>query len=270
MNRVADYQGDLSSVVEATELRFYWRLEKMPGTDNETTHVFKYQNEKAFHVGVQSSASNENEFTLYFFSTHHHQIGFNILDVKASMNDKGSNKPHTALQIERWNTGKAMAVEMYCTTVTLLQAPCSFTIQATIEPNIENFCYHLSDKNMGKELWAANINLQLTDIEFFFGDDIVEAHRFFLVARSPVFLALLATDNTEAPINQIEMNDIEKSVFVEFLFFLYTGTLQVAGNCKKLLAVAEKYQVETLRLICEKGTNKAKAEDISATIMMAI
>ena len=267
--RMGSYEGEPVKKMQVTELRFNWRMEEIPDKDMEATHTFLFQSEKAFHVGVQNGPQDK-ELTLYFFSTHHQQIGFNILDIRAFMGDK--MKAHRAIHMERFNEGPPMVVEMYQSVVTLTQAPCSVTIQLSIESAVPRFSFQPCDKNMKSDLWSAFINRQHTDVDLMLDQVVMEAHRAVLVSRSPVFLAMLGpeppTRGGQRCRIQIEGTDI--SVFEEFLYFMYTGTLKGSTNCHQLLTLAEKYQVETLKLLCQHGINKRAAiRDISAIIMMA-
>ena len=267
---MGEYEGEPVSVKQVTELRFNWRMEEIPDKDVETSHAFLFQNEKAFHVGIQTG-SHDKEMTLYFFSTHHQQIGFNIIDIRALTTDKSSTKTHRVIHMERFHEGPPMVIEMYQSKMVLTQVPCSLTIQVSIVSTTSHYSFQPCDKNMKSDLWSAFINRQHTDVELVLNQDVVEAHRVVLVSRSPVFLAMLGPEPPArgARRTQIQISDTPLSVLEEFLYFLYTGTLKGTPNCHQLLALAEKYQVETLKILCQNGTSKrATARDISTIIMM--
>ena len=49
----------------------------------------------------------------------------------------------------------------------------------------------------------------------------------------------------------------------EFLKYLYNGSLEISANNKQLLALAEMYQVETLKEICQLAVREVDVEDIT-------
>ena len=60
------------------------------------------------------------------------------------------------------------------------------------------------------------------------------------------------------------------SVAEQFLKYLYTGTLSISANNKKLLALAEMYQVETLKKMCQLAVHVSDAEDITTSFLELI
>ncbi|KAL7977193.1 hypothetical protein Chor_009142 [Crotalus horridus] len=71
-------------------------------------------------------------------------------------------------------------------------------------------------------------------------------------ARSPVFSAMFEHEMEESKKNRVEINDVEPEVFKEMMCFIYTGK---APNLDKmaddLLAAADKYALERLKVMCE-------------------
>ena len=83
-------------------------------------------------------------------------------------------------------------------------------------------------------------------------------HKAVLVTRSPVFSAMFSHQLKEEETGRIEINDIEKEVVEEMLKFIYTGkalklydTNWCRKYCEGLLAAAEKYNLQRLKLMCE-------------------
>ncbi|XP_016159794.1 PREDICTED: speckle-type POZ protein [Ficedula albicollis] len=76
--------------------------------------------------------------------------------------------------------------------------------------------------------------------------------RAILAARSPVFSAMFEHEMEESKKNRVEINDVEPEVFKEMMCFIYTGK---APNLDKmaddLLAAADKYALERLKVMCE-------------------
>lgn len=78
------------------------------------------------------------------------------------------------------------------------------------------------------------------------------AHKGILAARSSVFKAMLRSDMSEKKSNRIEINDIDESVFIEMLRYIYTGKPEnLEIMVPELLEAADKYDLEKLKIICE-------------------
>lgn len=80
----------------------------------------------------------------------------------------------------------------------------------------------------------------------------IRAHRCVLAARSPVFLAMMTHETKEKISGVVEIPDVEKSIFSDFLNYLYTGSVEklTVENVVKLYTTADKYQVDDLKEIC--------------------
>ena len=62
--------------------------------------------------------------------------------------------------------------------------------------------------------------------------------------------------------------DIEADVFEQFLCFCYAGRLTESANNRQLLFVAEEYEVETLKSLCQTATQEISAEELTAALMI--
>ncbi|XP_054165092.1 speckle-type POZ protein homolog [Oppia nitens] len=77
------------------------------------------------------------------------------------------------------------------------------------------------------------------------------ASKLVLSARSEVFRLMFTTDCLEKSTNEVVIDDIDSDVFKTFLWYLYTEKCsQLDYWYPKLLIVADKYLVQSLKTIC--------------------
>uniref|UniRef100_A0A8D3DAI7 Speckle type BTB/POZ protein like n=1 Tax=Scophthalmus maximus TaxID=52904 RepID=A0A8D3DAI7_SCOMX len=94
------------------------------------------------------------------------------------------------------------------------------------------------------------------------------AHR---LARSPVFNAMFEHEMEESKKNRVDISDVDPDVFKEMMGFIYTGK---APNLEKmadnLLAAADKYALERLKVMCEEALcNSLSVENVADTLILA-
>ncbi|XP_057546585.1 BTB/POZ and MATH domain-containing protein 1-like [Amaranthus tricolor] len=103
-----------------------------------------------------------------------------------------------------------------------------------------------------------------TDVNFEVDGEVFAAHKLVLAARSPVFRAQLFGPMKERSTQCIKVEDVEAPVFKALLHFIYWDDLpdmqELAGLNSKgastlmaqhLLAAADRYGLERLKLLCE-------------------
>jgi len=94
-----------------------------------------------------------------------------------------------------------------------------------------------------------------SDMEITCDEEVFYCHRYILAARSPVFSAMFQADMIENHLQKVNIRDVKKEVFSEVLKFIYTGKVSSDGSLKDkardILAVANKYQLELLKKLCE-------------------
>ncbi|KAG8188466.1 hypothetical protein JTE90_008031 [Oedothorax gibbosus] len=91
-----------------------------------------------------------------------------------------------------------------------------------------------------------------TDVELVIGSEVINAHRFVLSSRSPVFRRMFEHDMAEKEDGKIVIEDLDKPVVEALVWYLYTGTvkdLSFEDTCD-LYAAADKYEVFSLREAC--------------------
>ncbi|XP_023314893.1 protein roadkill-like [Trichogramma pretiosum] len=96
---------------------------------------------------------------------------------------------------------------------------------------------------------------ELSDIELSTSDKkTIRAHKFVLAMISPVFRAMFTHDMLETKNNTIKIIDTSHNILVEMLRFMYTGEIEIneTDMILQLLAVADKYQIDNLKIKCGK------------------
>ncbi|XP_049995840.1 speckle-type POZ protein-like isoform X2 [Alexandromys fortis] len=91
------------------------------------------------------------------------------------------------------------------------------------------------------------------------------------LARSPVFSAMFEHEMEECKKNRVEINDLDPEVFKEMMRFVYTGK---APNLDKmadnLLAAADKYALERLKVMCEEALcSSLSVDNVADTLVLA-
>uniref|UniRef100_A0A8C8UPX1 Speckle-type POZ protein-like n=1 Tax=Peromyscus maniculatus bairdii TaxID=230844 RepID=A0A8C8UPX1_PERMB len=98
-------------------------------------------------------------------------------------------------------------------------------------------------------LWK---NSCFTDCCLLVGGQEFRAHKAVLAARSPVFRAMFEHDMEGSKRNHLEIHDLEPRVFKAMMDFIYTGTApDLDSVADALLAAADRYGLERLKVLCE-------------------
>jgi speckle-type POZ protein len=114
------------------------------------------------------------------------------------------------------------------------------------------------------------------DVTFVVSGQPFAAHRAVLASRSPVFMAELFGGMREASSRRVEVEDMEPAAFGALLGFVYTDTVpeldrlgeeEAASMAQHLLAGADRYGLERLKLICEWKLSNGITVDTAATTL---
>ncbi|GMJ01836.1 BTB-POZ AND MATH DOMAIN 2, BTB-POZ and MATH domain 2 [Hibiscus trionum] len=118
------------------------------------------------------------------------------------------------------------------------------------------------------------------DVKFEVDGEIFAAHKLVLAARSPVFRAQLFGPLKDQNTQCIRVEDMEAPVFKALLHFIYWDTLpdmeELVGSSSKwastlvaqhLLAAADRYALERMRLLCEAKLCEGVAINTVATTL---
>ncbi|ONK67712.1 uncharacterized protein A4U43_C05F2940 [Asparagus officinalis] len=122
-----------------------------------------------------------------------------------------------------------------------------------------------------------------SDIIFEVDDETFKAHKLILAARSPVFKAQFFGLIGDPDIDKIVVQDVEPPVFKAMLLFMYSDvfpdfhemtesvSMSTATNLvQHLLAAADQYGLERLKLLCEaKLCKQVTSDTVVSTIALA-
>ncbi|XP_014229998.1 speckle-type POZ protein B-like [Trichogramma pretiosum] len=144
----------------------------------------------------------------------------------------------------------------------LISSKNTVTIQCELEV-FKEYESSLDSKNIdstdetinGVKFDSAFLSEELSDVELISSDEsAIRAHKIVLAMASPVFKAMFTHDMLESKNNSVEIMDTPYDILVEMLRFIYTGKI---ANTKvdvilNLLTVADKYQIDNLKIKCGK------------------
>lgn len=112
-------------------------------------------------------------------------------------------------------------------------------------------------------------NQRFSDVTLCVNGRDFQAHKAILAARSPVFAAMFEHEMEERKHNRVEISDVDHEVFREMLRFIYTGK---AANLERmaddLLAAADKYALERLKVMCEEALCTNLSTENSAEVLI--
>jgi speckle-type POZ protein len=114
------------------------------------------------------------------------------------------------------------------------------------------------------------------DITFLVCGESFAAHKNILAARSPVFMAEFFGEMKEKLSHRVEVEGMEAPVFKAMLHFIYTDTVPeldqgpeaVSALAQHLLAAADMYALDRLKMICENKLSAGLTVDTAATTLV--
>ncbi|XP_065205361.1 speckle-type POZ protein-like [Planococcus citri] len=95
------------------------------------------------------------------------------------------------------------------------------------------------------------------------------AHKNILSARCPVFAAMFKHNMKENEKNRIDIEDMNAEIVGEFLNYVYTGKCEHLKNVAEgLLAAADKYGLNRLKMICAEELYKTLSVENAANVLL--
>ncbi|KQJ99130.1 BTB/POZ and MATH domain-containing protein 1 [Brachypodium distachyon] len=140
---------------------------------------------------------------------------------------------------------------------------------------IRDGCIPVPPSDIGVHLGSLLDHTDGTDVAFIVDGETFHAHRAVLAARSPVFRAELFGSMAEATMSSIERHDIMPATFKAMLHFIYTDALPGDDELgcspvevlQDLLAAADRYALDRLKLICAQKLLEHLSVDTVATTL---
>ncbi|XP_051190074.1 BTB/POZ and MATH domain-containing protein 1-like [Lolium perenne] len=164
------------------------------------------------------------------------------------------------------------AFTLECTITVLKEFPVkTFPVKEIPMPAVPSSNLH---KHFGEILQSG----KGVDVTFVVAGESFVAHKVVLAARSPVFMAEFFGLMMEKSSEQVVIKDMEAAVFKALLQFIYTDTTPEFDGQKEagmemaqhLLAAADRYGLDRLKLICEgRLSGGINVDTVAATLALA-
>ena len=113
---------------------------------------------------------------------------------------------------------------------------------------------------------------KFSDVKLNSNEEIFNAHKTILAARSPVFEAMFENEMLEKTEGLVTIVDVSNEVLKEILQYIYTGK---EPNFEKtdvfgLVSAADKYQLDELKIMCARYLwNNLTSENVSDILILA-
>lgn len=117
-----------------------------------------------------------------------------------------------------------------------------------------------------KELFDSKIG---SDVVLSVKDQIFNAHRSILMARSPVFSTMFSLEMKERKEDKVSITDIDPEIFKSLLEFIYTDDVSnLEAIAEDLLEVADRYMVDSLKARCAMTLCQSLTVDNAVKLLM--
>ncbi|CAM8931478.1 unnamed protein product [Rhodiola kirilowii] len=140
----------------------------------------------------------------------------------------------------------------------------TLSINCTVRVGPEIYSIGVPPSNIGQHFGRLLESGKRTDVKFEVDGETFAAHKLVLAARSPVFRAQLFGPMRDQSLDCIHVDDMEAAVFKAMVHYIYWDSLpdmeEIVGLNSKLasilmsqhlLAAADRYGLERLKVLCE-------------------
>lgn len=226
------------------------------------TEMIEFLNLKAFRFGLKNEGYSGPHPMLYCVVTNLHKLGFQVLRISVKTKLRSDC-------VEYMNPRQQGS----CIQLFTKEFEQDFDEDVTIIFGIhiiettEHYGYQLADVLLKEQLWSAARHKQFADVEFVVKNHLYWAHQVIVAARSPVLATILTSKEFQCGserVVRIKIEDTDPDVFEDFLRFLYTGEFNVNADCYQLMKVADRYQVVTLKLLCQSLSQEINAAQLTS------
>ncbi|XP_023316699.1 speckle-type POZ protein A-like [Trichogramma pretiosum] len=185
------------------------------------------------------------------------KVGESILSPEFSVESDGISHHDYAKRCWGWNKFWDLKnIDELISSKNTITFKCDFEVFKKLESSINSKITDNVDETIhGIKLDSAFLNEEFSDVKLITSDkNSIPAHRIVLAMSSPVFKAMFTHDMLERKNNSIEIPDIPYNILIEMLRYIYTGDIVSTKTdiVLKLLAAADKYQIDNLKIKCEK------------------
>ncbi|XP_036337467.1 protein roadkill-like [Rhagoletis pomonella] len=131
--------------------------------------------------------------------------------------------------------------------------------------------FKIPECRLSDDLGALFHNEKFSDVTLTVAGREFRTHKAILAARSEVFSAMFEHEMKERKQNNVVIQDIDHEVLKEMLCFIYTGKApNLEQMAEVLLAAADKYALEKLKVICEEAIcRKLSVDNAVETLVLA-
>ncbi|KAL9923992.1 protein roadkill-like [Glossina fuscipes fuscipes] len=140
-------------------------------------------------------------------------------------------------------------------------------IDISSQPQTQQF--KLSAFKLNEDLGKLFDSEKYSDVTVVVGDRSFRVHKAVLAARSDVFAAMFEHETIECKLNRVTINDIDPEVVIEMLRFIYTSEApNLDRMADDLLAAADKYALDNLKVMCAKALCAKLSVETAAEILI--
>ncbi|XP_044739113.1 protein roadkill-like [Chrysoperla carnea] len=147
---------------------------------------------------------------------------------------------------------------------------CQVSVLGDILHQPSRMQFKVPDCQLSKDLGMIFETKEFSDATLLVADGReFQVHTTILAARSPVFAAMFKHDMEERKQNCVKIIDVDYEVLHEVLKFIYTGNAEnLETMAAEILAAAEKYALERLKVLCEEELCKNLSVENAAEMLI--